>query len=142
MKVMLECLFLLARFSQILSGRFKELFLAAKYSSLLLKIIYLHDTNSEFQMDFNSCVSCEVAVSNEFSSANVSDHVYLVAFFFRKTLTIKDYIKGFFSFWAQKLYFSCINALFYLHFKSMWFTILKSTFYSLAHSSDLYSFIK
>lgn len=52
-----------------------------KLSSLLLKIICLHGTNSEFEPNFNSCISGEVTTSNEFSSANVPDHVYLVACF-------------------------------------------------------------
>lgn len=79
MKVMLEWFFL-AQFPQILSGRFKELFLALKFS-LLLKIICLHGTNSELQMNFNSCVSGEVTTSNEFSSASVPDHLHLVVCF-------------------------------------------------------------
>lgn len=60
-------------------GRFKELFPALKSSSLLLKIICLYGTNSEFQANFSSCLSGEVTVSNEFSSANVPDHVQSVA---------------------------------------------------------------
>lgn len=80
MQVMLECLFF-ALFPQNLSGRFKDLFPALKFSSLLLKIICLHGANSEFQTNFSSCVSGEMTTSNEFSSANVPDHVQLVACF-------------------------------------------------------------
>ena len=50
---------------QNLRGRFKELFPALKSSSLLLKIICLYGTNSEFQANFSSCLSGEVTVSNE-----------------------------------------------------------------------------
>lgn len=54
---------------------------ALKFSSLPLKIICLHGTNSEFEPNSNSCISGEVTTSNEFSSANVPDRVYLLACF-------------------------------------------------------------
>lgn len=142
---MLECL-ILAQFPQILSSTFRELFLALKFS-LLLKIIWLHGSNSEFQTNFNSCVSGEVTTSNEFFLSKCSRPCTFGSLFQKSIHAVKDSIKCFFSFWAQELCFYCISALFYLHFKTLWYRLpvnfrnVESAFYSLAPSSDLYSFI-
>ena len=79
----------LGLFSRNPSGRFRELSLTLKFFSFLLKIICLHGTNSEFEMNFNSCISGEVTTSNEFSSPNILDHVYLVACFRKELIQLR-----------------------------------------------------
>lgn len=104
---------------QNLRGRFKELFPALKSSSVLLKIICLYGTNSEFQANFSSCLSGEVTVSNEFSSANVPDHVQSVACLSKGLIQLRILPSVSSASGPRNYVFSCISELFYLHFKAV-----------------------
>ena len=116
---------------QNLRGRFKELFPALKSSSVLLKIICLYGTNSEFQANFSSCLSGEVTVSNEFSSANFPDHVQSVACLSKGLIQLRILPSVSSASGPRNYVFSCISELFYLHFKAVSYVYTHCQFYKL-----------